>query len=100
MTEANPSRQSPRPSMSPSNTTTTFEGTVVPGSVTPRSKELYGTPTTGLSPALTEKELEAHRLDVDEWAADPANGRNWSQARKWTATAIVSVHILCALHGV
>lgn len=92
MTEANPSRQSPRPSMSPSNTTTTFEGTVVPGSVTPRSKELYGTPTTGLSPALTEKELEAHRLDVDEWAADPANGRNWSQARKWTATAIVSLY--------
>jgi len=26
----------------------------------------------------------------DEWQQDPANPRNWSPARKWTTTAIVS----------
>jgi len=37
--------------------------------------------------SLPDKTLQ--NLD-DEWEHDPANARNWSWKKKWTATAIVN----------
>lgn len=37
-----------------------------------------------------DRELEDQRNKVDsDWDHDPANGRNWSPARKWTAAGFV-----------
>jgi hypothetical protein len=40
---------------------------------------------------LPEEKLEValEKLKEDDWENDPDNARNWSSAKKWTATAIV-----------
>ena len=40
---------------------------------------------------LTEGDFKlADKVEEDDWENDPANPRNWSIGKKWTATAIVS----------
>jgi hypothetical protein len=40
-----------------------------------------------------EEDAESLEKDLDkDWESDPANPRNWSAGKKWTATAIVCVY--------
>ncbi|PFH49928.1 hypothetical protein AMATHDRAFT_146557 [Amanita thiersii Skay4041] len=48
-------------------------------------------------PTLTaEKLVEIQKIDDEEWENDPANARNWSFGRKWTAVSVVSLYTFIA----
>ncbi|KIJ66432.1 hypothetical protein HYDPIDRAFT_86594 [Hydnomerulius pinastri MD-312] len=58
------------------------------------AKEPTPQPTGGEGPSAIpddriEEEIEAKE---DDWEHDPINPRNWSPAKKWTATALVSFY--------
>jgi hypothetical protein len=47
----------------------------------------------GLPSNKIEEEIE-HKSQLDDWEHDPANPRNWSPLKKWTATTLVTIRLL------
>ncbi|KAJ3571950.1 hypothetical protein NP233_g3420 [Leucocoprinus birnbaumii] len=45
---------------------------------------------------LPEGKILATADPEDDWEVDPANARNWSIGRKWTAVGIVSLYTFCS----
>ncbi|KXN89327.1 hypothetical protein AN958_05825 [Leucoagaricus sp. SymC.cos] len=44
----------------------------------------------------TDSAEEAAENQDEDWENDPANARNWSLGKKWTAVAVVSLYTLCS----
>ncbi|KAH8916555.1 multidrug resistance protein 4 [Atractiella rhizophila] len=40
------------------------------------------------------KDIEGREYGQDDWESDPANARNWSAKKKWTAVSVVSLYCL------
>ena len=82
-------------SASPSTAAVENSNTFVPSQ--DNVDELHLSQLHGAS-AIIDDKLEDKILDhlqqlEDEWQHDPVNPRNWSLAKKWTATTIVSPSI-------
>ncbi|KXN93381.1 hypothetical protein AN958_00305 [Leucoagaricus sp. SymC.cos] len=61
-----------------------------------QTKTVPLTPGHGESAVPKEKVQEAAKNIEEDWENDPANARNWSFGKKWSAVAIVSLYTFCS----
>ncbi|KXN92560.1 hypothetical protein AN958_06857 [Leucoagaricus sp. SymC.cos] len=63
--------------------------------VKPQTETIPLTLGRGESAVPKEKVEEATGNLEEDWENDPANARNWSYGKKWTAVAVVSLYTFC-----
>jgi MFS family permease len=84
MAEEKASHQAPA-----SSQTSSFTAEEAAAPVLSRSKDNV---VSGATEAAVPEDKEGELNVLDGWEHDPANGRNWSPAKKWTAASIVSLY--------